>query len=324
MLSRVANSIYWMSRYLERADNVARFLEVNAHLTLDMGRERKDAQWKPLVHTTGDEADFNARYTAYDEKSVVRFLTFDTQNPNSIISCVQNARENARTVREVISTEMWEAINALYHLVKKYSRKRKMEDIQEFCIAVHQANHLFAGYVENTMSHGQGWHFARVGQMLERADKTARMLDVKYFWLLPKGEHVDSPYDTVEWGAVLKSVSGFEMYRKQFHRANYRDVARFLIFDTHFPRAIRFCINTACRSLSDITDMLEVDVVASREMATLEASLETAELETILNNGLHEFIDIFQYNLNVVDEAIYHSFFALDAAREETEFRLAV
>jgi uncharacterized alpha-E superfamily protein len=312
MLSRVASSIYWMSRYLERADNVARFIGVNANLILDMGWERETAQWEPLIRASGDEADFNQRYKNYDEKSVIHFLTFDKSNPNSILSCVQNTRENARCVREIISSEMWESINTLYHLVEKHSRKRKIEGLQEFFAAVHRANHLFAGLFENTLSHGEGWHFARLGRLLERADKTARILDVKYFLLLPSTEYVDSPYDTVEWGAVLKSVSGFEMYRKQFHAANYRDVTQFLILDTQFPRSIRYCVHTAARSLRRITSMLDVRVPVTDEMSKLQAMLDTTDIESILTNGLHEFIDMFQFNLNVVDASLHHSFFALE------------
>ncbi|MDB2414874.1 alpha-E domain-containing protein [Rickettsiales bacterium] len=320
MLSRVASSIYWMSRYLERADNVARFIDVNARLILDMGWERETAQWDPLVKASGDEGDFNKRYMEYSEKNVVRFLTFDDKNPNSILSCVQNARENARTVREVISSEMWEALNALYHLVEKHSRKRKIDDLQEFFAAIHSANHLFSGLIENTMSHGEGWHFARVGRLLERADKTARMLDVKYFLLLPSADYVDSPYDAVEWGAVLKSVSGSEMYRKQFHRANYLGVSKFLVLDEHFPRAIRYCIHTASRSLGYITNMLEVTVPASIEMEKLKTMLDDTDIETILNNGLHEFVDVFQFNLNVVDASLYKSFFSIETPdSDETE-----
>ncbi len=312
MLSRVASSIYWMSRYLERADNVARFIDVNSRLILDMGWERETAQWEPLVRTSGDEADFKKRYTEYDEKSVVHFLTFDDKNPNSILSCIQNARENARTVREVISSEIWETINALYHLMEKHSRKRKIDDLQEVFSQIHSASHLIAGLIENTMSHGEGWHFSRVGRLLERADKTARMLDVKYFLLLPSADYFDSPYDTVEWGAVLKSVSGFEMYRKQFHRANYRHVTQFLILDPHFPRAIHYCVNTAARSLGYITDILGVTVPATKEMATLKSALDDTDIDTILEKGLHGFVDVFQFNLNVVDDALYRSFFALE------------
>lgn len=301
-----------MNRYLERADNVVRFIDVNSRLIMDVGWEREAAQWEPLVYASGNEKDFTKYYNEYDEKSVIRFLAFDNKNPNSIINCVQNARENARTVREIISSEMWENINSLYHMVQKHSRKRKIDDLRSFFKYINHANQLFIGQTENTASHNESWHFARMGRLLERADKTARMLDVKYFLLLPRGEYVDSPYDMVEWGAVLKSVSGFEMYRKQFHRANYRDVTNFLILDRYFPRSIRFCVNVATRSLGFITEFLDVKVLATKEMATLGKSLDNTDIDSILNNGLHEFIDTFQFNLNLVDKSIYRSFFALE------------
>lgn len=311
MLSRTAHCIYWMCRYLERADNVARFINVNTHLILDMVWERQTAQWEPLVHASSDEEDFARRYGEPSEENVIRFLTFDTENPNSIISCVQKARENARTAREALSTEMWEAINALYHLVEKRSRNYDIADLQGFFAQVWNGSHLFTGLMENTMSHGEAWHFARLGRLLERADKTGRILDVKYFVLLPTPDYFDSPYDTVEWGAVLKSVSGFKMYCRQYHRANYRDVAKFLIFDAHFPRAMHYCVRTAQRSLLEITEMLGVAVPAQREMETLQAMIDTTSVDSVLQSGLHEYIDRFQYQLNVVDASLFHSFFAL-------------
>jgi len=310
MLSRVASSIYWMSRYLERAENVARFVAVNAHLMLDMGLAPDHAQWKPLVTTSGDDADFAKRYKEHSEKNVIYFLTFDDKNPNSILSCVRSARENARTVREVISSEMWEQINSLYHLVQKHSRKRSVGNLQDFYGYIRASSHLFAGLSENTMSHGEGWHFARLGRMLERADKTARILDVKYFLLLPNATYVDSPYDAVEWGAVLKSANAFEMYRKHFHSINYRDVAHFLIFDPVFPRSMTYCVRKASDSLQAILRDLEIKVPATDEMLKLQKTLLSTSIDSVLSNGLHEFIDIFQFNLNVVDQAIYHSFFA--------------
>jgi uncharacterized alpha-E superfamily protein len=309
VLSRVANSVYWMSRYLERADNVARFIAVNAHLILDMGWERETAQWEPLVRASGDEEDFKRRYDDASEKNVVRFLTFDSSNPNSILASVRQARENARTVREVISSEMWETINALYHLVEMHSRKRRIDDLQDFFMQVRAAGHLFTGLIENTMSHTEGWHFARMGSLLERADKTARLLDVKYFLLFPSPDYFDSPYDTVEWGAVLKSVTGFEMYIKQFHRANYHDVTKFLILDPNFPRALRYCVHAATLSLLCITDMLEITVPAQKEMAKLQAMLDDTHIDAVFEVGPHQFIDVFLFNLNVVDQSLYHSFF---------------
>jgi len=310
MLSRAANSVYWMSRYLERAENVARFVAVNVHLMLDMGLAPGAAQWKPLVTTSGDDADFAKRYKEHNENNVLYFLTFDEKNPNSILSCVQYARENARTVREVISSEMWEQINALYHLVQEHSRKRRMDNLQQFYTDVRTASHLFAGLTENTMSHGEGWHFARMGKMLERADKTARILDVKYFLLLPDPQYVNSPYDAVEWGAVLKSANAFEMYRKHSHSINYKDVANFLIFDPVFPRSMTYCVRTAAKSLSTLLKELGVEVPAKAEMEKLQKTLATTSIDDVLTNGLHEFIDIFQFNLNVVDQTVYRSFFA--------------
>ena len=311
MLSRVANSIYWMSRYLERAENVARFVAVNEHLMLDMGLKPSATQWMPLVTTTGDDADFSKRYKEASEKNVIHFLTFDQKNPNSIISCIQFARENARTVREVISSEMWERLNELYHYVQKNSRKRRIDDLQLFYTYIRTASHLFTGLCENTMSHGEGWHFARMGRMLERAEKTARLIDVKYFLLLPTLDYFDSPYDAVEWGAVLKSANAFEMYRKHFHRVNYQEVAQFLIFDPDFPRSMKHSVDAAAQSLKAIITALQVKVPAQAEMEKLQKTLASTTIDVVLANGLHEFIDIFQFNLNVVDQAIYRSFFAL-------------
>lgn len=311
MLSRVANSLYWMGRYLERADNVARFIDVTSRLILDTGWENDSTQWEPLVRASGDDSDFIARYASFDEKNVVTFLTFDTDNPNAIISCVQQLRENARTVREIISSELWESINRLYHFVEKHGRKRQNEDLQAFFIAIHDANHQISGLIENTMSHGEGWHFLQMGRFLERADKTARMLDVKYFLLLPNPDDVDSPYDAVQWGAVLKSVSGFEMYCKQFHRTNYRDVTQFLVFDAQFPRAMKFCIHRVAASLQSITTLIGVDSPATASVKDLKDILDKTDTRHILEEGLHEFVDRFQVGLNAIDDAIYKAFFEL-------------
>lgn len=311
MLSRVANSLYWMGRYLERADNVARFIDVTSRLILDMGWENDSTQWEPLVRASGDDNDFITRYATFDEKNVVTFLTFDTDNPNAIISCVQQLRENARTVREIISSELWESINRLYHFVEKHSRKRQNEDLQDFFIAIHDANHQISGLIENTMSHGEGWHFLQLGRFLERADKTARMLDVKYFLLLPNPDYVDSPYDAVQWGAVLKSVSGFEMYCKQFHRTNHRDVTHFLVLDPQFPRAIKFCIHKVAASLQSITMLIGVNSPATTRVNVLKDILDKADTSHILREGLHEFVDRFQAGINAIDDAIYKAFFEL-------------
>jgi len=310
MLSRVANAVYWMSRYLERADNVARFVHVNIHLMLDLGLEHDNGRWAPLVAASGDDDDFRRRYDDHNEKNVLHFLTFDEENPNSILSCIHRARENARTVREILSSDLWMAINDVHHLTQKQARRRKIGDLQDFYLSIRRAGYVFTGLLEDTMTHGEAWHFADLGRMLERADKTARILDVKYFLLLPSLEYFDSPYDAVEWSAVLKSVSAFEMYLKQHHTINYKNVADFLIFHPSFPRSILRCTHQAARSLHSIVAATGRDTDIEQSMATLRAFLADATIDSVLNHGMHEFIDTFQTHSNALDREIGQTFFA--------------
>ena len=231
MLSRVANSVYWMCRYIERAENIARFVSVNLNLLLDLPLDAS-LQWSPMIATTGDQKRFEKSYQQYSQENVVRFLTFDRQNPNSIISCLHAARENARSVREIISTEMWEQLNRFYIELKEAEHSGfARNDPHKFFLMIKMRGHMFYGLLYSTMSHGEAWHFARIGLMLERSDKISRILDVKYYILLPKGEPVGIAYDNIQWAAVLKSASAHDMYRKRFHRITPKQVADFLIFD---------------------------------------------------------------------------------------------
>ncbi|MBL9123127.1 MAG: alpha-E domain-containing protein, partial [Planctomycetaceae bacterium] len=176
MLSRVADSIFWMSRYLERAENVARFIDVNLNLTLDLG-DSLGEQWEPLVATTGDHADFRERYGSATQQNVLSFLTFDSKNPNSILSCLRGARDNARTVRENISSAMWEEVNKFYLTVRGAAAGGGMLDSPyDFYNQIRLSSNLLVGIMDSTMSRGEGWHFARMGRLLERADKTSRIL----------------------------------------------------------------------------------------------------------------------------------------------------
>ena len=185
LLSRVADSVYWMARYIERAENVARFIDVNLNLMLDLPLDTAQ-QWQPLVDITGDSQEFLERYGSADPQNVIRFLTFDADNVNSIVSCLRAARENARSVREIISSEMWEQLNESYLMVNDAARSGgTLTDPQDLFASVKMASHTFAGVTDATMTHGEGWHFCQLGRMLERADKTSRILDVKYFMLLP-------------------------------------------------------------------------------------------------------------------------------------------
>lgn len=311
MLSRVAESIYWMSRYIERAENLARFIDVTISLSLDQP-DGAQAQWEPLVRTTGDEKYFAEHYGPFTAGNVIQFLAFDRNYANSMISALSIARENARTVREAISSEAWEQLNEFYHYVKNVRLDVKStEQLTEFFQRVKQHSHLFTGILDSTMSHGQGWHFANLGRMLERADKTSRLLDVKYFTLLPTVTDVNTTLDDLQWTALLRSVSGFEMYRKRYHAITVRRVAEFLIRDEHFPRAIRFCIDQAEASLQAITSIRSPldGNSAIEQVQRLRSDLDGLAINDVINRGMHEFIDNLQTRLNEIGSGIYRTFF---------------
>jgi uncharacterized alpha-E superfamily protein len=316
MLSRVADSIYWMSRYVERAENVARFVDVNLQLMLD-APSGSDQQWEPLVNTTGDHEDFLRRYGAATQEQVLQFLTFDPDNPNSIVSCLRAARENARTIREVISSEMWLQLNKYYLMVTGAAQQSAaMHSPHEFFAEVKLASHLFTGITDATMTHGEGWHFCRLGRKLERADKTSRILDVKYYILLRSVDEVGTPFDDVQWAAVLRSASAFEMYRKRHGRISPRGVVEFLMLDVEFPRAVRFCLLAAQRSLHAIsgTPLGSFRRPAEKSLGQLVSHFTYATVDEILNRGLHEYVDDLQNRLNQVGAGIGETFFAFRAS----------
>ncbi|MEM6714744.1 MAG: alpha-E domain-containing protein [Cyanobacteria bacterium P01_F01_bin.56] len=318
MLSRVADSIYWLNRYVERAENVARFVEVNLNLLLDTPvAAGLTQQWQPLVITTGDQKMFEARYGEASAENVLKFLTFDSEYPNSILSCVQSARENARAVRETISSEMWEQVNAFYLSVKEAANQEiSVEQLYSFYPDVKMSSHLFAGVMDATMAHNEGWHFAQLGRLLERADKTARILDVKYYILLPSVKDVGTPLDELQWIALLKSASAYEMYRKRQRRVTPEDITQFLILDAEFPRSILFCLLQSERSLHQITGTTLGSWCNSSErtLGRLRSELEYMTLDEVFESGLHEFLDKLQTRLNTVGEHIYEDFMAVPLA----------
>ena len=312
MLSRVADSIYWMTRYIERAENIARFINVNRHLSLDMAGTN-GSHWQPLIMASGDQELFREKYGHdYSQENVIRFLALDREYANSIISCMGAARENARSVREIISSQMWEQVNRFYLDLKDAARTGlTAEDPHKFFKIIIMRGHMFAGLLYTTMSHGEAFRFALLGQLLERADKTSRILDVKYFMLLPKLEDVNSPYDVIQWASVLKSTSGLETYRKQFHRIVPKQVCNFLIFDTEFPRSIRHCLKTAALSLHRISGTLpgSVSNPAEKSLGRLCADLDYSDIEDVIMAGMHEYLDDLQVKINQVGADIHDCFF---------------
>lgn len=313
MLSRVADSIYWMSRYAERAENVARFISVNLHLSLDLAGEA-DQQWLPLVVTTGDEGPFAERYGAGTKANVIRFLTFDRTNPNSILACLMGARENARGAREIISLEMWEHINRFYLVLKDSDgMQAALENPYDFYEQIRVSGQQFMGVTDATMTHGEAWHFCRLGRSIERADKTSRILDVKYFILLPTPQDVGTPYDDIQWSALLRSASALEMYRQRHGRITPARIVDFLVLDKEFPRAVLYNLTKANESLHAISGSAlgSFSNLPEQRLGQLRAELAYARAEEIISHGLHEFVDDLQRRLNQVGESIHEAFFAM-------------
>lgn len=315
MLSRAANSIYWMSRYIERADNVARFITVNIHLMLDLSVETA-SQWTPLVVTTGSKELFRERCgeNAGTQENVLRFLIFDEQNPNSIASCIRAARGNARSVRQSISSEMWETINRMHLSMRRASTSDAVHEAPyDFLEEIKNTNHLFIGLTESTMTNNEAWHWGRLGRLLERADQTSRIVDVKYYFVLPTIEYVGMPYDNLHWAALLKSATAFEMYRKKYPRIAPKWVTEFLLLDREFPRSIRYCLIKAEHSLHAITGspVGTFQNPAEQQLGRLRSDFDFARIDEIIDFGLHEYLDNFQSRLIKVGGTIFDEFFAV-------------
>ncbi len=310
MLSRVAEAIYWMSRYIERAENTARCIDVNISLTLDLGDEWAN-QWSPLVYTTGGHELFAERYGEPTRDKVLQFLSFDRKNPNSIITCLSNARQNARSVREALSTSFWEELNRFY---LQFNERCVAGDLDPSIYDdIKRASQLLTGILDSTQTHNEAWHFARLGRLLERGDQTSRILDVKYFILLPTLQDVGSSFDITQWSALLKSASALSMYRRVHHRIQPARVVGFIALDRDFPRSMRFCISRAEHSLHKITGtpLDEYSLPVEQELGRARAELEFARSEQIIKQGLHEFIDKFQDGVIRVGNLITSSFFAV-------------
>lgn len=313
MLSRVAESIYWMNRYIERVENTVRFIDVNLNIMVELPPDFEE-QWQPLITTSGDEDTFKEHYKEASKENVVHFLTFDRKNPNAILSCLNAARENARSIRERISTELWEEVNATYLLVKDAQKRDEWstEDMLLFFEQIKKNCYLIAGISNNTLSYSEEWHFAKMGKFLERADQLSRILDVKFYYLLPKGQSIATTIDLIQWGALLRSTSAYEMYRREHGILHPTKIAEFLMLNPRFPRSLRYSLIRAQSALHHITghDAGTFSLPAEKTLGRLRSNLDYIEIEEIFTFGLHEYLERIQDRLDETGKFIYHSFFA--------------
>ncbi len=312
MLSRVADSLFWLSRYVERAENTARILDVNLQVTLDSehsGPEDERLDWQPILATLEDLAKFKTHFGEINAENVCEFVTFTPENSNSIRSCVAAARENARTVRDYISSEMWERLNAVWlWMESKPAHDLCRSSGIEFYRSVVDYSHQFQGTTNATLTQNEGWNFIQLGKFLERADSASRILDLKYHILLPKGEKVGGAIDTVQWQAVLKSCSAFEAYRKLYcSQVEPWKVAEFIILQDNFPRSVSFCVKAIDAALHRISgcDRNHYSNEAERLAGRLASDLKYTTINEVFRIGLHEYLDGIQVRLNEIAAALH-------------------
>jgi uncharacterized alpha-E superfamily protein len=328
MLSRVAHSLYWMSRYIERAENIARLLDVNLQFLSDFqetGATKVTSYWDSLILSTGEEELFAKLYETADSRTVTEFLAFDLRNPSSILACVYAARENARMIRDQISLEMWETINELYLFLKSQTTTAVWAaGAQEFFAKINRASHLFQGLTASTYSRSEGWEFIEFGKYLERADKTTRILDVKYHILLPSATDVGGALDTAQWQAVLRSASALEAYRRYYVREILAwKAAEFLIFSDSFPRSLHFCVAQVDEFLRRILGETGVRPrsAAARTSRRLLADLQSLTITEVLDQGLHEFLMAIQDSLATIGNEVVETtmFYPAESVLEDQQ-----
>lgn len=330
MLSRVANSLYWMSRYIERAENTARLVDVNLQLLLDF-RNLDDhtiaGHWIPIVQSTGDEELFARLHPKATAENVTEYLVFQAANPNSILSAIAQARENARMVRDQITIELWEEINRLY-LFMHSPRARQMwrSGPHELFQEVKASSLLIQGLTGATAVHNEGWHFMEVGRYLERADKTSRIVDVRHASMPERGApSAPSQMEALEWSAVLRSCSAWDAYKVEYGPVvQPADVAEFLLLSNDFPRSVRFCVRELDHALRRISgtarDRFSND--AEKLAGRLVAELRFSAANDIFDIGLHTYIDALQGKLNQIGGALFQAYiFQQFQTLEENQLR---
>jgi uncharacterized alpha-E superfamily protein len=307
MLSRTADHLFWMSRYIERAENLARLLDVTWQMSLvPQSEEAANQSWNAIIALNSLEEAFAKKYATVNGENVLKFMVSDADNYSSIHSCLRLARENAHAVRGTLTTEMWETLNYTW----LEARDRNFEQILNAGIGdyfewVKMRSSLSRGTTLGTLLQDEAYHFIRLGTLLERADNTARILDVKYHVLRPHGD--EGATDFYEWGALLRSVSAFEVYRKVYRDVITPDrVAELLILNKDMPRSLHFCMNGVIKNLDLIANRQSGET--ARQAGLLHAQLHYGRIEDILAHGLHEWLTDFMDRIYLLGDGISHDF----------------
>ena len=306
MLGRTANDIFWMSRYLERAENTARLLEAGFRMSLTRGAAAASEEWRSIVTTLGKSAVYSARHDEFTGQKVCDFVLRDEANPENVLRMFEMARDNARQSRSSITQEVWEAVNeGFMHLRDKLRRQARESTLGEVLASIRRDATLVRGATYGSMLRNETYNFARAGTFLERADNTARILDVKYYLLLPSLAYIGTSLDTSQWDTVLRSLSGERAYHwLNSGKMEPRSIADFLILDRRFPRSMAFCYGQLCENLVGLASQHGSEGRAIQLMRDADQRLADTPIDEILNRGLHEFLLQFIADNQAVASAI--------------------
>jgi uncharacterized alpha-E superfamily protein len=307
MLSRTADNLYWLSRYVERAEYLARILEVTQRLTtLPIAYSGETNEWESAVATAGCAGAFSADYSEANEETVTEFLCFSTANPSSIRNCFEMARTNARAVRTALTMEMWDAINGTWLQLKRFGNgPTSREEFIRFLRWVQEASLRFDGRAYRTMLRNDAYWFSRLGLYQERADNTARILDVKFHLLLPTNERVGGPLDYFQWAAILRSVSALTAYH-WVYKESVKPwlIADLLMLKDEMPRSLASCYGNLVQNLDYIAQAYGRQGPAQRQARAVRTKLQNSRMDDIFQKGLHEFIGEFISSNNRLGAAI--------------------
>ena len=296
MLSRTADNLYWLARYVERAEYLARILETSMRLTaLPLAYVGSTNEWETAVATAGCRKSFFARYAEANEENVTDYLAFSIENPSSIRNCIEIARQNARSVRTALTIETWETINCAWLELKRFGNGPPSRDeFLRFLHWVQETSLRFDGSAYRTMLRNDCYWFSQLGLYIERADNTARILDVKYHMLLPADERVGGPLDYYQWAAILRTVSALTAYH-WVYRDNLKPwlIADLLILNEQMPRSLASCYDNLVRFCDSIATAYGRQGAAQRQARTIRTRLQNSRMEEIFQTGLHEFITEF-------------------------------
>ncbi|MEM6475972.1 MAG: alpha-E domain-containing protein [Pseudomonadota bacterium] len=306
MLGRTANGLFWMYRYLERAENTARLLEAGLRMALTRDLVTAEAEWRSVIATSGQKAIYEAEHDSYSGDQVWNFMLRGRSNPNNIRDMFGLVRQNARMARTNISSEVWEAVNENWMVLdKKLSRPVSQSAVGDVVATIRRAGTLVHGAMDGSMLRNEAYHFARAGTFVERGVSTARILDIKYYLLLPSLSYVGSSLDSGQWDQVLRSVAGSRAYTwLNAGQIDARGIVEFLVLDEQFPRSLAFCRNALRSALMELARKHGTEGRCNELMRDADTHISNLSIEDIFDQGLHEFLVDFMARNAAIAEAI--------------------